>query len=53
MSDRNSNIRCNVESCVYNKDSHGCTADHIDVNRTCADPDFCDETECKTFKPKE
>ena len=44
--------RLNVSG-AFNKDDHSCTADSIDVNRTCASPDCCDETECATFKAKD
>ncbi|MBP3271238.1 MAG: DUF1540 domain-containing protein [Ruminococcus sp.] len=53
MNESNRAINCNVESCIYNKNSCECTADHINVNCTCSDPDCSDETECRTFKSRE
>lgn len=53
MHDHNRSIHCNVESCVFNKNACECTADKIDVSCTCANPDCCDETECKTFKSRD
>ena len=53
MSENRKRVSCNVESCAFNNDDHSCAADKIDVNRTCASPDCCDETECATFKPKD
>lgn len=51
--DRIYGINCDVCNCVYNKDSHECTAGKIDVCCTCSDPCCCDETVCKTFKAKD
>lgn len=46
-------ITCDVESCVYNRDSSECTAEKINVCSTCSEPECCDETVCKTFKARD
>ncbi|MCR5539996.1 MAG: DUF1540 domain-containing protein [Ruminococcus sp.] len=46
-----SGICCDVENCVHNHKGCECTADSIQVCSTCSDPNCCDETICKTFKP--
>ena len=44
-------IHCDVANCVHNQHGCECTAGRIQVCSTCTDPDCCDETICKTFKP--
>ncbi len=53
MSKSLNNIRCDVESCRFNRDAKLCTADEIRVSCTCASPDCCDETQCGTFEARE
>ena len=53
QNDKSHKISCDVDSCVFNHDSHHCTADRIQVCCTCAEPDCCDETICRTFRPRE
>ncbi len=46
-------IKCNVSSCVYNRDNEDCVAGKIDVTTCgCSTPNCCAQTECKTFKPR-
>ncbi len=46
-------IKCNVSSCVYNRDERDCVAGKIDVTCCgCAEANCCAQTECKTFKAK-
>ncbi len=46
-------IKCNVTSCIYNKDKEECVAGKIDVtNCGCTTPNCSAQTECKTFKPR-
>ena len=46
-------IKCDVANCVYNRNACDCVAGTIDVVCTCAKPDCCNETACKTFKSKD
>ncbi len=46
-------IKCNVSSCVYNRDERDCVAGKIDVTCCgCSEANCCAQTECKTFKAK-
>lgn len=46
-------IKCNVSSCVYNREDKECVAGKIDVaNCGCTSANCCAQTECKTFKPR-
>ncbi|MBR1862583.1 MAG: DUF1540 domain-containing protein [Ruminococcus sp.] len=44
-------IVCDVKNCVFNHEGSRCTAKTIEVRSTCSEPECCDETLCRTFRP--
>ncbi len=52
QNDKIQGINCDVASCVYNRDNCECMAGKVDICCCCDKPDCCDETICRTFKPK-
>ena len=52
MAEKPYTIRCDVDSCIYNEDAKHCHAEKINICSTCAEPECCDETVCKTFKSR-
>ncbi|MCR5815477.1 MAG: DUF1540 domain-containing protein [Ruminococcus sp.] len=44
-----SGVKCDVESCLYNKNGKRCSASTITVDSTADSACCCEETACKTF----